>query len=87
MLLINAFSNTNLMVHFSFVAAAVPKDWRFKNIFDAKLLQILESGTLDSMLHHWENEMPDCKTIAEDEASLALGPGSIWCYNRYYMVL
>ena len=65
----------SFMVHFSLVAAAVPKDWPYKNIFDAKLLWLLESGTLNSMLHHWENEMPDCKTVAEDEASLALGPG------------
>ena len=57
------------------MAAAVPKDWPYKKIFDTKLQRLLESGTLDSIRHHWENDVPDCKTVEEDEDSLALGPG------------
>ena len=60
---------------FRFVAAAVPNDWPYKKIFDNKLLRLLESGTLDSIRHHWENDIPDCKTLEDDEDSLALGPG------------
>ena len=63
---------------FSFVAAAVPKNWPYKRIFDIRLQRLLESGTVDSIRRHWENDLPDCKKVEEDEDYLALGPG-VYC--------
>ena len=59
----------------SFVAAAVPNNWLYKKIFDIKLLRLIESGTLDSIRGHWEEDLPNCKAVNDNEASLALGPG------------
>ena len=76
----------------SFVAAAVPKDWPYKKIFDIKLLRLIESGTLDSIRGHWEEDLPNCKAVNDDKASLALGPGlkiqcsstSLTCILMYF---
>ena len=57
------------------MAAAVPKNWPYKRIFDIKLQRLLESGTVDSIRRHWQIDLPDCKKVEEDEDSLALGPG------------
>ena len=64
--------------YFSLVAAAVPKNWPYKRIFDIRLQRLLESGTVDSIRLHWENDLPDCKKVEEDEDYLALGPG-VYC--------
>ena len=71
----NVISKSHYHILLSFVAAAVPKDWPYKKIFDIKLQRLLESGTLDSIRKHWENDVPDCRAVEEDEDSLALGPG------------
>ena len=71
----NCYVSVLVAYIYRFVAAAVPKDWPYKKLFDTKLLRLLESGTLDSIRHHWENDIPDCKTLEDDEDSLALGPG------------
>ena len=55
----------------------MPKDFPYKKMFDVKLLRLIESGMLDSIGNHWKNDVPECKTVPEDVASLALGLGTI----------
>ena len=66
-----------------FQAPAVPKDFPYKKMFNVKLLRLLESGMLHSSGHHkyTTNNIPECKTVPEDVASLALGPGTIICIS------
>ena len=54
----------------------MPKDWPYLKIFNTKLLRLFESGTLDSIRRHWENDIPDCTKVDEDKESLALGRGA-----------
>ena len=55
------------------------KKWRYKKILDAKLLKLQESGVQDSIRRSWEDDLPSCKVLNDDDDSLALGPGlNIW---------
>ena len=60
--------------HFSFLAAAIPKNWPYKGFMQHKLLQLHESGTTRSISKRWEKGISVCQEL-EDEESLALGPG------------
>ena len=51
------------------------KNWPYRKILDTKLLQLQESGMLDSIRRNWEDDLPDCKALNDDDDSLALGPG------------
>ena len=51
------------------------KKWPYKKIFDAKLLKLRESGVQDSIKRSWEEDLPNCKVLSDDD-SQALGPGS-----------
>ena len=59
----------------SYEAALIPKKWLYKSIFNSKLLQLYETGSLNSIRLHWETELPDCSKVVDEEASLALGRG------------
>ena len=55
------------------------KKWRYKRILDAKLLKLRESGVQDSIRRSWEDDLPRCKVLNDDDDSIALGPGlNIW---------
>ena len=63
-------------LHYSLQAPAVPKDFPYKKIFNAKLLRLIETGVLDSIgENYWLNNEPECDTVTEDVDSLALGSG------------
>ena len=51
------------------------KKWPYKKILDAKLLKLRESGVQDSIRRSWEEDLPNCKVLSDDD-SQALGPGS-----------
>ena len=53
------------------------KDFPYKKMFNLKMLRLIESGVLDSIgKDYWVNNIPECKTVPHDVASLALGPGT-----------
>ena len=56
------------------------KKWPYKKILDAKLLKLRESGVQDSIRRSWEEDLPNCKVLSDDD-SQALGPGlNKWWY-------
>ena len=73
----NNFGNIHdVTLLYSLQAPAVPKDFPYKNIFNAKLFRLIETGVLDSIgANYWLNNIPECNTVPEDVDSLALGSG------------
>ena len=70
----------DITLHYSLQAPAVPKDFPYKKIFNAKLLRLIETGVLDSIgENYWLNNIPECNTVPEDVDSLALGSGKTSC--------
>ena len=71
----------DITLNYSIQAPAVPKDFPYKNIFNTKLLRLIETGVLDSIgENYWLNNIPECNTVPEDVDSLALGSGKTWYY-------